>query len=95
MTAEAIASAAELALKLSPLPAWATTLGIPVVKKLITEFPHLKADIVALFQKDDVTVEDWDLFKARVAAAEYEKLVPHSGLIPTAEKPAVLGEGNY
>lgn len=79
-TTEILANVAETALKLSPLPAWVTTIGVPVVRKLITDFPHLRAEIVALFSKDEVTEADWKALHDRIAQASYEKLVPHSGL---------------
>lgn len=89
--AESVASAAELALKLSPLPSWATTLALPVVRKLITDFPQLKADVLVLFSKEEVTEADWVALHARIEAASYEKLVKHSAFNPPEGATVQLG----
>lgn len=75
------------------MPAWIITIGLPLLKQLLQEAPQLRADIAALFAKEQVTDADWAALHARIAGQTYEDLVPHSGLIPGVH-PAPGGGGS-
>lgn len=62
------------------MPTWIITIALPLLKQIIADAPQIKAALVELLAKDDVTEADWNALEQRIRNDDYAKLVPHSSI---------------
>lgn len=62
------------------MPPWIITIGLPLLKQILTDAPEIKKSLAELLSKEDVTEADWNALEQRIRSGGYEQLVPHSGL---------------